>query len=225
MAKIISVQKAVDAINDGDTILASGFYGNGTPEYILDEIIRQKKKDLSIINNDGNTTEKGVGRLIDAGLVKKFICTWCGRLPLANELANQSKMELEICPQGTFAERIRAGGYGLGGVVTPTGLGTIVEENGGQRVTMNGRDWLYHTPLRGNVAIIEAHRADTMGNLVFHLGQRNFGPVMCFAADLVIVEVQTLVEPAGSFHPDEIHVPGIMVDMLVHGKGVTEIER
>ena len=224
MAKILDVQEAVRLIKDGDTILAGGFYGNGTPAAIVSEILVQQPKDLTVVNNDGNTTEKGVGRLVAAGLVKKFICSWCGRLPIAPELAQRGEMELEINPQGTLVERIRAAGYGLGGVLTPSGLNTVIEERWGERVTLDGRDWLYHSPLRGNVAIIEADRADTAGNLVFHLTQRAFGVTMCTAADLVIVEVTKPIEPAGSIDPEQVHVPGIFVDVLVPMKGVQSYE-
>ncbi len=220
MAKLMDVKDAVSLIKDGDTVLAGGFYGNGTPVLIVDELLRQGQKDLIMINNDGNTVEKGVGRLIAAGQVKKFICSWCGRLPIAPKLAEECKMELELCPQGSFAERIRAAGYGLGGILTPTGLNTIVEEKWAQRVELNGKQWLYQTPLKGNVAILEADRADEAGNLVFHLTQRAFSTVMAFAADLVIVEVNKSIESVGSISPEEIHVPGILVDVLVQG-GIT----
>jgi acetate CoA/acetoacetate CoA-transferase alpha subunit len=220
MSKIKDLKDAVSLIKDGDTILAGGFYANGTPVLIVDELLRQGQKNLTVVNNDGNTVEKGVGRLIAAGQVKKFICSWCGRLPIVPQLAEEGIMEFELCPQGSLAERIRAGGYGLGGVLTPTGLNTIVEEKWAQRINLNGKDWLYHTPLRGNVAIIEADRADEAGNLVFHLTQRTFSTVMAFAADLVIVEVNKPIEPIGSISPEEVHVPGILVDVLVQG-GIT----
>lgn len=215
MTKIMDSASAVKKIKDGDTVLASGFYGNGTPADIVTELMRQGQKNLTIINNDGNTTEKGVGRLIANGQVSKFICTWCGRLPLAPKLADEGSMELELCPQGSFVERIRAGGYGLGGVLTPTGVNTLVEEKWAQKVHLNGKDWLYHTPIRGNVAILEAMRADESGNLVFHLTQRSFSTVMAYAADLVIVEVLNPIEPIGSIKPEDIHVPGVVVDILV----------
>ncbi|QIB70384.1 CoA transferase subunit A [Aminipila butyrica] len=218
MSKIKSLTEAVSFIKDGDSILAGGFYGNGTPKLIVDELIRQGQKSLTIVNNDGNTVEKGVGRLVASGQTKKLVCSWCGRLPIAPQLAEEGKMELELCPQGTLAERIRCGGYGLGGVLTRTGLNTIVEETMAERVTLKGKDWLYHEPIRGNVAIIEADRADEAGNLIFHLTQRSFATVMCFAADLVIVEVNQKIEPAGSFHPSEIHVPGVVVNILVQGE-------
>lgn len=224
MAKIMSPHDAVRLIKDGDIVLAGGFYGNGTPAAIVSEMVAQGQKDLVVVNNDGNTTEKGVGRLVANRQVKKFICSWCGRLPIAPELADKGEMELEINPQGTLVERIRAGGFGLGGVLTPSGLNTMIEEKWGQRVTLNGRDWLYHTPLHGNVAIIEADRADTAGNLVFHLTQGNFAVSMATAADLVIVEVLNPIEPVGAIGPQEIQVPGIFVDVLVPTKGVLSYE-
>jgi acetate CoA/acetoacetate CoA-transferase alpha subunit len=224
MANIMSPCEAVKLIKSGDIVLAGGFYGNGTPETIVSEMVKQGQKDLIVINNDGNNTEKGVGRLVANRQVKKFICSWCGRLPIAPELAEKGEMELEINPQGTLVERIRAGGFGLGGVLTPTGLNTMIEEKWGQRVTLNGRDWLYHTPLHGNVAIIEADRADTAGNLVFHLTQGNFAISMATAADLVIVEIANPIEPVGALQPGEIQVPGIFVDVLVPTHGVLSYE-
>lgn len=214
MNKKMNLEDAVRLIRDGDAILAGGFYGNGTPERIVDELLRQGQKGLTIYNNDGNTSEKGVGRLIASGQTAKFVCTWCGRLPQAAQLAEEGKMEFEVCPQGTFAERVRAGGYGLGGVLTRTGRHTVVEEQA-QKVELGGEEWLYHPPIRGNVAIIEADRADEYGNLRFHLTQRSFSTAMCFAADLVIVQVTHPIEPVGSIDPEDIHVPGIVVDILI----------
>ncbi len=216
MARIMTAQESVRLIKDNDIILATGFYSNGTPELIVDELVKQGQKNLTVVNNDGNTVEKGVGRLIASGQVRKFVCTWCGRLPIVPQLVEEGRLELELCPQGTLAERIRCGGFGLGGVLTPTGLGTVVEEKWGQRIVLDGKPWLYQSPMRGNVAIVEAYRADTAGNLVFHLTQRAFS-VMCFAADLVIVEVTCPIEPEGSIAPEDVHIPGAVVDILVQG--------
>jgi len=217
MSKLMELKDAVKLIKSGDTILANGFYGNGTPVHIVDELLMQGQNNLTVVNNDGNTVQKGIGRLIAAGQVSKFICSWCGRLPLAGQLADEGKMELELCPQGSLAERIRAGGYGLGGILTPTGLNTIVEEKWGERVHLNGKDWLFQTPIHGNVAILEAETADEFGNLVFHLTQRLFAPVMAFAADLVIAEITKEILPIGYLDPSAIHVPGVVVDILVQG--------
>jgi acetate CoA/acetoacetate CoA-transferase alpha subunit len=217
MVMVMNAAEAAQKIKNGDTIMFGGFRWLGTPEAVIEEIIKQKWHDLTVIHNDGNKAENGVGRLIANGLVKKFICTWCGDIPLAGELAAAGKMELEICPQGTFAERIRAGGFGLGGVLTPTGLGTLIEEKWAQRISLNGRDWLYHTPLTADVAIVEAAQADMAGNLVFHLTQRAFAQVICFAAKTLIVEVQNPIKPIGAIPPDSVHVPGFLVDALIPG--------
>nr|WP_257098921.1 3-oxoacid CoA-transferase subunit A [Pseudovibrio flavus] len=211
----MNLEEAVRHIKDGDIVLGGGFYANGTPERIIDEMIKQGQKDLTIVNNDGNTTEKGMGRLVAAGLVKKCIFSWCGRMTCLPQMVDEGKIELELCPQGSLAERIRAGGFGLGGILTPVGLGTMVEAKWGERTHLNGQDWLYQSPIRGNVAIIEADRADEEGNLVFNLTQRNFNQIMCYAADVVLVQVNNPIEPAGSIHPQEVHVPGILVDVMV----------
>lgn len=219
MNKIMSVKEAVEKIKDGDVILAGGFYAVGTPENIIDEIIRQGKKDLTIVSNDGGTPDEGVGKLIYAGCVKKFICSWCGLTPIIPELVEKGEMELELNPQGTLVERIRAAGFGLGGILTPTGLDTAIEENGlGKRVNLNGRDWLYHTPLKADVTIVEAYTADKNGNLIFRRTQRNFNDVMCTAGDLVIASVAQPIKEMGELDPDSIMVPGTLVDILVQGE-------
>lgn len=216
MPRRMSAAEAVGLISDGASIHVNGFYQIGTPEDLIDELIAQKRKDLTIINNDGGSEKEGIGRLIYAGLVKKLICTWCGLNPKVPELVGKNEMELELSPQGTFVERIRAAGYGLGGVLTPTGLDTIVEERGwGTRLNLGGRDWLYHEPLKADVCILEAYTADTAGNLIFRRTQRCFGPFMATAASLVIASVVEPIVEAGSLDPDQIMVPGILVDVLV----------
>lgn len=221
MAEMLDEISAVSRIKDGDTLLSGGFLSIGTPENLVDELLRQGQKNLTVVCNDGGSkTGMGVGKLVHSSQVRKFICSWFGYTPLIGELYRKGDLELEIIPQGSLAERIRAGGFGLGGVLTPVGLGTMVEKNWGERVTLDGRDWLYHTPIRGNVAIVEAYRADEAGNLIFRRAQRNFSPVMCFAADLVIASVVSPIEPVGSFDPDEVCVPGAVVDILVPQKGV-----
>lgn len=219
MAVIMNASEAVSKIKDGDTILFGGFLSVGTPAEIMDEIIVQDKKDLTGVCNDGGYPDKGVGKLIYADRFKKFICSWLGYTPYLAEQSNAGNVELELCPQGSLVERIRAGGFGLGGILTPTGLNTMVEEKYGQRLTLNGKDWLYQTPIRGNIAIVEAYRADEAGNLVFRRAQRNFAPVMSYAADLVIAAVVNPIEPVGSIDPDEVMVPGSVVDILVPLKG------
>jgi len=219
MPRIMSVSEAVSLIKDGASIHVNGFYQIGTPEDIVDEIIAQGKKDLTIACNDAGSEKEGIGKLIYAGLVKKLICTWCGLNPKVPELLDKGLIDLELNPQGTFVERIRAAGYGLGGILTPTGLGTIVEERGwGTRVNMNGNDWLYHTPLKADVCLLEAYTADEAGNLIFRRTQRCFGPVMATAADLVIASVVQPIVKKGELDPDHIMVPGPLVDILVQQK-------
>ena len=216
MTKINRLKEAVSKIKDGSVIHVGGFYSVGTPEDIIDEIIRQKIKDLTIISNDGGTPDEGVGKLIYNGNVKKLIVSWCGLTPIVPELVEKNMMELELNPQGTLVERIRAAGYGLGGILTPTGLGTVIEENGvGERVKLNNEDWLYHTPLKADVTVVEAYRADYNGNLMFRRTQKNFCQVMCTASDLVIASVVNPIVEMGELDPDEIMVPGTFVDVLV----------
>jgi len=216
MPKIMSAADAVRLIKDGASIHVNGFYQVGTPEDIIDELIAQNKRELTIANNDAGSAGEGIGRLIYAGLVRKLICTWCGLNPKVPELLDTGKIELELNPQGTFVERIRAAGFGLGGILTKTGLGTVIEENGtGTRVTLNGEDWLYHTPLKADVCLLEAYTADDAGNLIFRRTQRSFGPVMATAADLVIASVVQPIAKRGDLDPDDIMVPGALVDVLV----------
>lgn len=219
MAIIMNAAEAVSKINDHDRILFGGFLAVGTPDELIDEILKQGKKDLTGVCNDGGYPDRGVGKLIHADRFKKFICSWLGYTPYLAEQSNLGNVDLELCPQGSLVERIRAGGFGLGGILTQTGLNTMVEEKYGQRVTLNGRDWLYQAPIRGNVAIVEAYRADEAGNLIFRRAQRNFAPVMSYAADLVIAAVVNPIEPKGSIDPDEVMVPGVAVDILVPLKG------
>lgn len=219
ISKIINVKEAISHIKDGDTVLVSGFYGYGSGQNLMDELREQGQKDLTLIANDGGLHGQGIGPIVDNGQAKKVICSWCGSTPSFGKFSEDGTIELELCPQGSFAERIRAGGFGLGGILTPTGLGTIVEEKWAQRVTLNGQDWLYQTPIRGNVTLLEAWRADESGNLIFKHTQRNFATAMAYASDLVIATVVNPIEPVGSFDPDEITIPGLVVDMLVPQEG------
>jgi acetate CoA/acetoacetate CoA-transferase alpha subunit len=216
MSKIISLQDAVAKINDADTVLVGGFYAVGTPENIIGEIIRQGKGNLTAVSNDTGTPTEGLGRLIYAGLVKKLITSFASLTPIIPELIEKGELVVEFNPQGTLVERIRAGGYGLEGVLTRTGLGTLVEKNGcGTRMRLNGRDMLYHTPLRGNITILEAYEADEQGNLIFRRTQRNFSDTMCFASDIVIASIVKPIKKIGEIDPDHIMVPGTLVDYLV----------
>ena len=203
-------------INDGDVVMVGGFYTIGTPEDLVDEIIRQGKKDLTIINNDGGRPDTALGRLLYSGLCKKVILSWCGYLSELPSMVEEGKIELELNPQGSLIERIRSAGFGLGGVLTPTGLGTYIEEQGyGTRMNINGTDYLYHTPLKADVTLVQAYAADEAGNLIFHRTQRNFNDSMCYAGEKVIASVATPICQKGRLDPDSIMVPGAIVDYLV----------
>lgn len=216
MAKIISVKEAANLVKDGDTLLVGGFYAIGTPENIITEVMNQGKKNLTIVNNDGGNPNSALGKLLYSGNVKKAIMTWCGYLSDLPQMVDDGKIELELNPQGTLIERIRAGGFGLGGVLTKTGLGTMIEDKKiGERLTLNGEDYLYHTPVRGNITFVEAYEADEAGNLVFRRTQRNFSDTMCFASDIVVASVVKPIKKNGEIDPDHVMVPAAIVDYIV----------
>lgn len=219
-SKVVDVGTAVSKIKDNDTILFSGFYARGTAPDVIDEILKQGQKDLAVVTNDGGWDHAGTGKLVRAGIVKKFTCSWCGRTPIIPELDQKGDLSLELVPQGSLCERIRAGGYGLGGVLTKAGLDTIIEERWGEKVTLNGEDWLYQTPIRGNVTVLEAWEADEFGNLIFKNTQRNFSTVMAYASDIVIASVINPIVKVGSLDPEKIMVPGVIVDYVFQQKGV-----
>jgi acetate CoA/acetoacetate CoA-transferase alpha subunit len=201
---------------DGMTIMAGGFMGVGTPQKLVDAMLDANVKDITLIANDTAFIETGVGPLIANHRVKKVIASHIGTNPETGRQMIAGEMDVELVPQGTLAERVRAGGSGLGGVLTPTGVGTVVEE-GKEKLTVDGREYLLEKPLRAEVAILKALKADKAGNLVYNHSARNFNPLMALAADLVIVQVEELVE-IGGIDPELVITPGILVDkILVHG--------
>ena len=193
--------------------MVGGFMGVGTPERLLDELVRQRKSSLSIICNDAAVPGKGVGKLFDAALVASLIGSHIGLNPKVQQEMMANKITVDLIPQGTFVERIRAGGYGLGGVLTPTGVGTMVEE-GKRQVEIDGKTFLVETALRADFALIHAFLADYLGNLSYALTARNFNPVMAMAADTVIVTAENIV-PVGVIAPDNVVTPAPLVDYLV----------
>ncbi len=215
MNKVTSLDAAVNLIKDGSSIMVGGFMAAGTPEPIMDALVERGVKDLTIICNDAGYPDKGVGKLIARGQVKHLIATHIGLNPLAGKLMTSGEMKVDLIPQGTFAERIRCGGFGLGGFLTPTGVGTIVAE-GKQVITIDGRDYLLELPLKADVALLKAHKADPNGNLVYRRSTRNFNVPMATAAETVIALVDEVVE-TGAIDPDEVHTPGIFVDHVVKG--------
>ena len=200
-------------IPNGATIMVGGFMGVGSPERLLDELVRQKKSELSIIANDAAVPGRGVGKLLDASLVATLTASHIGLNPKAQEQMMARKVAVNLVPQGSFAERIRAGGSGLGGVLTPTGVGTIVAE-GKQQIMVDGKPYLLETALRSQFALVHAFLADYLGNLSYALTARNFNPLMAMAADTVIVTADHIV-PIGVIAPDHVGTPAPLVDYLI----------
>ena len=211
--KSISLQQSVAMMPDGATIMIGGFMGVGTPEKLVDEIVQQKKRDLTLIANDTATPEKGVGKLIGAKLVRKVITSHIGLNPETQRQMLASELEVELVPQGTLVERIRAGGFGLGGVLTPTGVGTLAQ-NGKQTVDLGGKTYLIEIALHADFAFVHAFLADYLGNLGYALTARNFNPVMAMAADTVVASAENIV-PVGVMSPDHIGTPAPVVDYLI----------
>jgi acetate CoA/acetoacetate CoA-transferase alpha subunit len=211
--KSVSAEEAVAMIPNGATIMVGGFMGVGTPERLLDELVRQKKGQLSIIANDAAVPGRGIGKLFDASLVASLTASHIGLNPEVQKQMMAKKIAVQLVPQGTLVERIRAGGSGLGGVLTPTGAGTVAEE-GKQQFEIDGRHYLLETALRSQFALIHAFLADYLGNLSYALTARNFNPVMAMAADTVIVSAENIV-PIGVIAPDHVVTPAPLVDYLI----------
>lgn len=211
--RTVAVEKAVEMIPDGATIMVGGFMGIGTPERLVDECVRQRKRDLTVIANDTAIPGRGIGKLVDAGLVSRTVASHIGLNPETQRQMIAKQMEVDLVPQGTLIERIRAGGFGLGGVLTPTGVGTVVEV-GKQKITLDGREYLIETALRAQFALVNAFLADYSGNLYYALTARNFNPIIAMAADTTIVTADHIV-PVGTIPPDHVVTPAPVVDYLV----------
>mgnify|MGYP001144418576 FL=1 len=213
MSKFISIEEAGSKVKDGMTIMVGGFLANGTPNKIVDALAKSGVKNLTLICNDTAYPDKGVGQLIANKQVKKLFVSHIGTNPHTSEQMNSGELEIEFCPQGSLAERVRAGGCGLGGILTQTGMGTIVAE-GKQIVNVDGKDYLLEKPLRADIALVGASLGDKAGNLVYRGTSQNFNPLMASAADLVIAEVNELVE-VGEIAAENVKTPSIMVDFIV----------
>lgn len=221
MPKFVSIEEAVKLIPDGASIMFGGFMGCGNAHKFIDALSKSGVKDLTMICNDGSMPGGpmgedyyGVAKLIHNKQVKKLIATHVGLNPeVATQSMQDGTLEVVLIPQGSLAEMIRADGAGLGGVLTPTGVGTIVAE-GKQEIVVDGKTYLLETPLRAEVAIVKAWKADTSGNLVYRRAGKNFNPMMAMAADFVIAEVEEIVE-VGQIDPDQVCTPGACVDMVV----------
>jgi acetate CoA/acetoacetate CoA-transferase alpha subunit len=208
----ISVEEAVAKIPDHASLMIGGFMGVGTPGRVIDEIVRQQKRNLTVIANDTASPGVGLGKLISAKLVHKVIASHIGLNADTQQQMMAGDIQVDLVPQGTLIERIRAGGYGLGGVLTPTGLGTIVEE-GKQKVQVNGQTYLVEVALRADFALVHAFLSDYVGNLAYALTARNFNPIVAMAADTVIASAEHIV-PVGVIAPDHVVTPGPLVDYL-----------
>jgi acetate CoA/acetoacetate CoA-transferase alpha subunit len=211
--RTLSVEDAVEQIPDHASLLIGGFMGVGTPDRVISEIVRQKKRDLTVIANDTASPGVGIGKLISAKLVHQVIASHIGLNPETQQQMMAEDLRVDLVPQGTLIERIRAGGYGLGGVLTSTGVGTVVEE-GKQKFEVDGRTYLVETALRADFALIHAFLADYIGNLAYALTARNFNPVVAMAGDTVIASADHIV-PVGVIPPDNVVTPATIVDYLI----------
>ena len=213
--RTVPLEQSVALIPDGASLMIGGFMAVGTPERVIDEIVRQKKRDLTVIANDTARPGVGIGKLVTERRVRKAIVSHIGTNPQTQAQMLAGEMEVELVPQGTLIERIRAAGFGLGGVLTPTGVGTVVEE-GKRKIEVEGREFLLETPLRADFALVQAFLSDYLGNLTYVLTARNFNPVIAMAGRTVIAEVEHVV-PVGMISPDEVVTPAVLVDYIVAG--------
>ena len=216
MNKVISIEEAINHIEDGMTIMIGGFLGTGNPHKIIDALIEKNVKDLTLIANDTSFPEIGLGKLIVNKQVKKVIASHIGTNPETGRQMNEGETEVVLVPQGTLAEQVRAGGAGLGGFLTPTGIGTVVEE-GKKKIEVDGKEYLLELPLRADVALLMGSIVDKKGNIYYNKSTRNFNPLMAMAADTVIVEAEKLVE-TGDIDPNNVMTPGVFVDYIVGGE-------
>jgi acetate CoA/acetoacetate CoA-transferase alpha subunit len=211
--KTIPLEQAAAMIPDGARLMIGGFMGVGTPERLVDALVARGTGGLTVIANDTALPGVGIGKLITAGLVRRAIVSHIGLNPETQQRMLDGKLDVELVPQGTLIERIRAGGYGLGGILTATGVGTVVE-HGKQTVVLDGRTFLIEPALRADFALVSAFLADYLGNLTYALTARNFNPVVATAADVVIVEADNIV-PTGVIAPDHVVTPAPLVDYVV----------
>jgi len=207
------VEEAAALVPDGATLMVGGFMGVGSPEGLIDELVRQGRRDLTVIANDSAQPGVGIGKLVTAGALRRLIASHIGLNPETQQRMNSGTLQVDLVPQGTLIERIRAAGHGLGGVLTPTGVGTLVEE-GKQKIEVDGRPYLLETALHADFALVQAFMADYLGNLVYALTARNFNPVIAMAGKTVIAEVEQIV-PVGMISPDHVVTPAVLVDYLV----------
>ena len=215
MNKVVSIEEAISHIKDGMTIMIGGFLGCGSPHKIIDALVEKGVKDLTLICNDTGFPDIGAGKLVVNRQIKKLIASHIGTNRETGNQMNAGELDVTLVPQGTLAEQIRAGGAGLGGFLTPVGVGTVIEE-GKQKIELDGKTYLLELPLRADVALIAGHTVDKFGNIVYYGATRNFNHLMATAADIVIVEADNIVE-VGDIDPNQVVTPGIFVDYIVGG--------
>jgi acetate CoA/acetoacetate CoA-transferase alpha subunit len=211
--KTVSLDQAVAMIPDGASVMVGGFMGVGTPERIIDEILRQGKRDLTVIANDTASPNVGIGKLVRAKSLRKVIVSHIGLNPETQQQMMSGALEVELVPQGTLIERIRAAGYGLGGILTPTGVGTLAEQ-GKRQMELDGKIYLIETALAADFALVHAFLADYLGNLAYALTARNFNPVIAMAGRTVIADADHIV-PVGVIAPDHVITPAPVLDYLI----------
>jgi len=217
MDKVVgSADEAIRDIQDGAVIMSGGFGLCGNPENLIAAIHRKGVRNLTIISNNCGTTELGLGVLLKSKQVKKMVSSYVGENKEFERQYLAGELEVELNPQGTLAERIRAGGCGLGGFYTPTAVGTLVAK-GKEVRTIDGKEYVFELPLKADFAIVRAFKGDRWGNLVFRETARNFSPLMCMAAKTTIAEVENLVE-VGELDPDAVQVPSIFVRRVIPGR-------
>jgi acetate CoA/acetoacetate CoA-transferase alpha subunit len=222
--KIVTLEAALTMFRDGDTLLFGGFGSIGTPPLLVDGLAARGLRDLTVIGNDSGYPSHGIGKLIARRQVRRAVVSHIGSNPVAIEQMNDGTLEVEFVPQGTLAERIRAGGAGLGGILTDVGEGTEADV-AAQHVEVAGRRYAVEAAIRAPLGIVLAELGDPFGNLVFRGTARNFNPLVAMAADVVVAEVRKLV-PEGELDPDTIHTPGIFVDYVLGGSPrPTEVPR
>ena len=215
MKPVITPQEAVKVIAPEMTIMIGGFMGCGSPHKIIDALIESGTDKLTLISNDTAFTDFGVGRLVVSRQLRKVITSHVGTNKETGKQMSAGELDVALIPQGTLAEQIRSAGVGLGGILTPTGVGTIIEQEK-EILEINGKKYLLELPLNADIAILKAHKADTSGNLIYRGSAVNFNPLMAMAAKTVIVEAEEIVEK-GSLDPQHVITPGIFIDYIVQG--------
>lgn len=217
--KITSLQAVMECFHNGSTIMFGGFGGVGSPPTLIDGILEKGIDDLTLIGNDTGFPHIGIGKIVSQGRAKKIIASHIGSNPVAGQLMTEGKLEVEFSPQGTLAERIRAGGVGLAAVLTDIGMDNEIVYNNKPKFTLDGKDYLVESALTAEISIVYAKKADPYGNLIYDKSARNTNPLVAMAGDLTIAEVEEIV-PLGSLDPDEIMTPGVFVDFIIPSKGV-----